>query len=183
MLVLPLAWALSSVLARPNVAAPAADINRLIDAGAGAGSAPTAEPTRRSGRKLLGFLRALRQGERFLLAVPNAQQAAPLMVRTGESVMALAGYLGRDPILTPERLARLVADGELRYVMLGGPSIVAPDSPQERALAHWVRTHGQRVPSALWRDAPEPSRAQADAALLYDLGPDAPPSEPGDLGP
>ena len=150
LLAMPLAWALSTVLVRPNVVAPAADIAALSSAPADEGAA------RPRSRKLLDFLRANRDSERFLLAVPNALQAAPWIVATGEPVMAMGGYLGRDPILTPVALARMVRDGELRYAIVGGMSLVAPGA-NERALADWIRAHGRLV---------------SPVTRLYDLRPD-----------
>jgi 4-amino-4-deoxy-L-arabinose transferase-like glycosyltransferase len=182
LLLLPLAWALSTVLVRPNVAAPAADIRKLPDSASD--SVATERLPQVRSRKLLEFLRTHRRSEKYLLAVPNAQQAAPLILRTGESVMAIGGYLGRDPILTPSQLERLVDDGELRFAIVGGPSIVPPDTPREQALAHWIRSHGLRVEAALWRETPEPNRGSTSASLrsreparLYDLRPD--PAGPG----
>jgi 4-amino-4-deoxy-L-arabinose transferase-like glycosyltransferase len=182
LLVTPLAWALSTVLVRPNVAAPAADIAVFADRD-GSGTAPSARP-RRSASRLLEFLATARQGERFLLGVPNAMQAAPIIVRTGASVMAMGGYLGRDPILAPADLERMVDRGELRFVVLGGVAIVPPDSVRERALAAWVRAHGQPVDAALWREPADAASAPAkrwpwpsSPARLYDLRPDR--AEPG----
>jgi 4-amino-4-deoxy-L-arabinose transferase-like glycosyltransferase len=175
-LVMPLPWALSTVLVRPNVIAPAADI-ALLAAGTADFSEPEAPPsTTPRARRLLEFLRANRGSERYLLAVPNAQQASPLIVRTGESVMAMGGYLGRDPILTPAGLERLVNAGELRYAILGGPALIPPVSPGERALANWIREHGRPVDPAQWRDPADPSRPYPTLgrrpARLYDLRPD-----------
>ncbi|MFL6662751.1 MAG: hypothetical protein ACJ8G7_11260, partial [Rhizobacter sp.] len=125
---------------------------------------------------------------RFLLAVPNATQAAPMIVRTGEPVMAMGGYLGRDPIVTPADLEGMAEHGELRFVLLGGPALVPPDSPQEQALAEWVRTHGMRVDPSAWREPPADDAGAATTtrgpvrfgapAELYDLRPATLP-EPG----
>jgi 4-amino-4-deoxy-L-arabinose transferase-like glycosyltransferase len=177
LLVTPTAWALSTVLVRPNVAAPAADI--AVFAGHdGSDEVPAARP-RRSASRMLEFLAAERRGERFLLAVPNAMQASPIIVRTGATVMAMGGYLGRDPILAPADLERMVDRGELRFVVLGGVAIVPPDSARERALAAWVRAHGQRVDATLWREPADAASAPArrwpwpsSPARLYDLRPD-----------
>ena len=43
---------------------------------------------------------------RFLLATPNTQFAAPIIIGTGQPVMAMGGFSGRDPILTVEALAK-----------------------------------------------------------------------------
>jgi 4-amino-4-deoxy-L-arabinose transferase-like glycosyltransferase len=176
MLAMPAAWALSTVLVRPNVATPSANIDAFTSM-PGAPDDATGAAARASTAKLIQFLEAQRGTEQFLLAVPNALQAAPIIVRTGEPVMAMGGYLGRDPILTTRELERMVSDGELRFVMLGGPSIVPPTSARERVLAEWIRAHGTPVDPALWRAAQplsegpaDLSPARADPPRLYDLG-------------
>jgi 4-amino-4-deoxy-L-arabinose transferase-like glycosyltransferase len=180
LLATPLAWALSTVLVRPNVAAPAANIAMLVDKSA----EPTAQAAAAEGRpraaRLLEFLAAQHRSERFLLAVPNAMQASPLIVRTGAPIMSMGGYLGRDPILTPADLERMVAGGELRFAIVGGYAIVPPDTRRERALAAWIRAHGQRVDPALWREPVDASRPSPERrpwpsspARLYGMHPDA----------
>ena len=135
LVVMPLMWALSVVLVRPNVAAPAADLAALWQPATDAAdrSARARRADRRRDR-LIGFLHAHRGKERFILAVPNALQAAPIIVATGEPVMATGGYLGRDPILTPTDLQKLAERSEIRFVMLGGVSLVRTDDRQ-RAIA------------------------------------------------
>lgn len=187
MLATPLAWALSTVLVRSNVAAPAADI-AVLDAAAIEATA-TRAPRRSRARGLVEYLVAQQRTERFVLAVPNALQAAPFIVRTGLPVMAMGGYLGRDPILTPADLQRLVERGELRFVALGGFALVPPDTPQERAVAEWIRSHGRRVDSASWRDPGDAARPAstrtrwASSPLrLYDLRPEGPPAAEASTG-
>jgi 4-amino-4-deoxy-L-arabinose transferase-like glycosyltransferase len=176
MLATPAVWALSTVLVRPNVAAPAPDINALTHSAAASSVKATPASARASTRKLVRFLQAQRGTERFLVAVPNAMRAAPLIVRTGEPVMAMGGYLGRDPILATRDLERMVNDGQLRFVMLGGFSLVPQNSPRQRALEQWIRAHGKPVDPALWREAPPASEVAAnrlarprESAQLYDL--------------
>lgn len=100
-----------------------------------------------------------RQGEACLVAVPNANVAAPLIIETGLPVMAVGGYLGDDPILTPQALERLVADGRIRYIMLGGLTL-AQESTALDVIGQWVRANGRRVDQRQWglyrrkRDAP-----------------------------
>jgi 4-amino-4-deoxy-L-arabinose transferase-like glycosyltransferase len=191
MLVTPTAWALSSVLVRGNAGLPVADLRRLTpgtdeDAsqrfrggfggppggfrgiggprgGFGAFRAPRDNP------KLVAFLRANHQGERFLLATASTQQAAPIIIDTGEAVMALGGFMGSDPILTPESFAQLVQDRQVRFVMVGGgrgpgggwggrggfgpPGPAGDAEPQ--TVMEWVRKNGKPVDAALWQ-APAP---------------------------
>ncbi|HEX4189118.1 MAG TPA: glycosyltransferase family 39 protein [Solirubrobacteraceae bacterium] len=58
-------------------------------------------------------------GSRWLLLTDAANTAAP-MILLGYDAGALAGYSGTDPVLDGRGLARLVARGEARYVILGG---------------------------------------------------------------
>ncbi|TAK58362.1 MAG: phospholipid carrier-dependent glycosyltransferase [Dehalococcoidia bacterium] len=65
------------------------------------------------------------------LVVPSAQNGARLEAENGLSVMALGGFLGRDPTITLARFAGYVAAGEVRYVLVsegrgGGPRPAGP---------------------------------------------------------
>src|SRR5262249_39828985 len=106
-LVLPAAWALGRVLVPRPRFPPAAGIapvrgfasdvrvaSRFID--------PTGLAT------LIDFLQTNRGKERYLLATSSTTLAAPIIIETGQPVMARGGFHGLDPILTPEKLARLV---------------------------------------------------------------------------
>jgi 4-amino-4-deoxy-L-arabinose transferase-like glycosyltransferase len=170
LLVMPAAWALSTVLARGIAVIPSADIGRL------AARSPAAEPRGR-GRvaetALIAFLRANHHGERFLLATPSAQLASPVIIATGEPVMAMGGFHGLDPILTPERLARLVEERQVRFILLGELSIASRFMGAEaagRPLADWVRAHGRPVDAAFWGGTAGLGRVAR--RQLYDLNPE-----------
>ncbi|MBX3521060.1 MAG: glycosyltransferase family 39 protein [Xanthobacteraceae bacterium] len=150
LLALPVAAALSVVLIRPNVAAPVATLgafseDRMLDALRV--NPRRAEPAR---EKLISFLKEQRNGEKFLVAVENALLAGPLIIATGEPVMALGGYLGTDPILTPEKLTALAENGTLRFVMLGGFTLTARNTPNELALREWIQKHAVPVDPQRW---------------------------------
>ncbi len=111
--------------------------------------------------KFAEFLLARRGQARFLLATPTALLAAPIIIRTGQPVMAMGGFSGRDPILTVEALAKIARRGEVRYVLVGGQS-----RPGVSALVSWVRQNGMPVAEAEWRSLPaEPRRP----LMLYEL--------------
>src|SRR5262249_22207933 len=102
LLVTPTAWALSSVLVRGNGPLTLANLSRLVVrddnaiprfAGGLGGVAGV--------QKLVAFLQANHRGERYLLATLSARQAAPIIIKTGEAVMAMGGFMGSDPITTP----------------------------------------------------------------------------------
>jgi 4-amino-4-deoxy-L-arabinose transferase-like glycosyltransferase len=172
LLVVPVAWALSSVLVPGNGALPSADLARLI-APDGDAETPTRGRRARDLAKLIAFLTANRQGERYVIATSTTMLAAPIIIQTGEAVMARGGFHGLDPILTPDRLAALVAERQLRFVMLGDLSFVSRRLRADvagRPIAEWVRANGTLVDPARWR----PSALDTGRGLrLYDLRSDA----------
>ncbi|MGO8914783.1 MAG: glycosyltransferase family 39 protein [Stellaceae bacterium] len=184
LLATPTAWALSNVLERGNVAFPVADLSLLATGEEHGRDRFAGEARLARDETLLGFLLRHRTGERYLLAVPNARLAAPIILRSGEPVMALGGFSGGDPILDPAALARLVEAGELRFILIGGPASFGRGAEAEargRAFADWIASNGAPIDPALWRaSVPEPpaggrgtGRAQVQDMQLYDLRPAA----------
>jgi len=175
LLVIPTAWALSSVLIKGIAVLPSADPLRLspevlvADARRQARSAASANTAR-----LVEFLQGQRQGERYLLATSSTRLAAPIIIETGEPVMAMGGFHGLDPILTPSSVAHLVETNQLRYVMLGDLSVVSRRLGGEVALrpvADWVRANGTLVDPALWRPDGRRLAGRTSELQLYDLRP------------
>jgi 4-amino-4-deoxy-L-arabinose transferase-like glycosyltransferase len=150
-----MAWSLSSVLAKDVPTLPSADLSRLVSGGGPSVRSPQESEERKNRyRKRLIFLKSNHQGERYLLATSSTRLAAPIIVRTGWPVMAMGGFMGTDPILTPEKLAQMVKDKQIRFVMLGGLWLNFQRmnaEAEENALADWVRKNGQPVDPALWR--------------------------------
>jgi 4-amino-4-deoxy-L-arabinose transferase-like glycosyltransferase len=68
---------------------------------------------------MLSYVRAHRPGTRWPLLSDAATTAAPFILN-GLDAGALGGYSGTDPTLDGPGLARLVARGEARWVVLGG---------------------------------------------------------------
>ena len=107
------------------------------------------------------FLEQQRGDARFLLAAPNALLAAPLIIHSGQPVMAFGGFFGTDPVLSVDAFAKQVERGEVRFVVLG-------NTRRPREFERWVQAHGRPVDPELWRSLPpEPRRSIA----LYDLAP------------
>jgi 4-amino-4-deoxy-L-arabinose transferase-like glycosyltransferase len=175
LLATPVTWALGAGLARTNVMLPYASLP-----GSTGGEDPAAAQLWRGGGnlgrdpRLLAFLREHHRGERYLLATLNARLAAPVIIETGLPVMAIGGFMGIDPILTPERFAALVADHQVRFVLLGGDFVRrGGGEPSQRAITEWIKGNGALVDEALWRSTP--ARASGPARNvnpeLYDLRP------------
>lgn len=118
----------------------------------------------RADHLLIDYLTTNRNGEKYLAATLNANSAAPLILATGEPVMALGGFSGGDNILTAEQLATRVASGEVRFFLLSAqqtpPNGGAPQGentpapgPQNRgnAATQWVMENCSVVNSSLWQ--------------------------------
>ncbi|WP_202638524.1 ArnT family glycosyltransferase [Bailinhaonella thermotolerans] len=71
-------------------------------------------------KAVIEHARKNRGGAEILLATASATGAAPYIIATGEDVVALGGFNGTDQAITVDELARLVADGRLRFVELSG---------------------------------------------------------------
>jgi 4-amino-4-deoxy-L-arabinose transferase-like glycosyltransferase len=175
LLVLSMAWALSNTLAPGEGILPSADLARLFSvernmarlARSQLGNSPDLA-------KLVAFLRANHRGERYLLATSSATLAAPIIIRSGEAVMARGGFHGLDPILTPEQLAGIAQTRQIRFVMLGDLSFVSRRLGAEAAgepITDWIRANGRPVDPTLWRTS-EPG-GPLNLMRLYDLRPEA----------
>jgi 4-amino-4-deoxy-L-arabinose transferase-like glycosyltransferase len=176
LLLTPVTWGLGAGLAGANVMLPFARLPGPVDDPdraeqlfwRGGGNALGRDP------RLLAFLREQHRGERYLLATLNARLAAPIIIETGLPVMAIGGFMGGDPILTPERFAALAAEGQVRFVLLGGdPARRAGGESPQRPIIDWVKGNGAVVDPALWRSPPPRSELPGRMAApeLFDLHP------------
>ena len=198
-ILVPAAWAFGSMQSNGNANSPTAlpPISAGDRGSAGArGGATGPDP------QLVAFLTSHHGEERFLLATLSAQQAAPIIIATGNAVMAMGGFAGTDRILTPENLSQMVQQGQLRFALIGangaagfagGGGFAAGGALAQAPLVEWVQQHGSMVEPALWR-APraEPQDSAPRAynrrnpgargfnspapSQLFDLRPDAAPA-------
>ncbi|MFN8514499.1 MAG: hypothetical protein U0841_18300 [Chloroflexia bacterium] len=104
--------------------------------------------------QMLAWLEAQQGDTTYLVAVSSANQASSIILETGDSVMALGGFSGSDPILTTAELAQLVANGTIRYVIVGGQG-------GQSDLTTWITQHGTAVSATEW--------GGTGTSQLYDL--------------
>jgi 4-amino-4-deoxy-L-arabinose transferase-like glycosyltransferase len=92
----------------------AARTGRPADAGmfAGAGAAV--------GAATIGYLEEHQGHVRYLVAAVGSMVAGPIALRSGRDVIDMGGFMGSDPAPSLTALKRLVASGQLRYVLLTG---------------------------------------------------------------
>ena len=116
---------------------------------------------------LVTYLRSQRKGEDWILAVPSAGSAEPIIINTGEPVMALGGFIGSDPIVTDGQLAELVADGRVRFFLASenGGGFGGGGGPfGGGSHASWITSNCSRVDEALWTSGnvnPNPTNSSA----------------------
>jgi 4-amino-4-deoxy-L-arabinose transferase-like glycosyltransferase len=182
LLIAPTTWA-STVLAGRNASLPYAGPELLErPQRSGGNSMPDVS-------KLVDYLSANRHGEKFLVATLNANSAAPIILATGEPVMALGGFSGSDNILATQELAAKVAQGEVRFFLVplppgppppgdnpgGGPLPNAPG--QQTDTLRWVAEHCTAVSSSLWQSAssaptpPQPGDGPGNPPPPPNIGP------------
>lgn len=186
LLIAPAIWAYTPIMYGSQTTLPMAgpELNRGSDNGGfGQGRGGMSQsPEGATSSKLINFLTQNKQNEKYLIAVSNANSAAPIILQTGEPVMDTGGFLGSDPILTADKLEKLVKNGEIRYFLLQG---MGGGMGSQSEIANWVKEHGTVVSSDKWSDtASTPGninrqdgpgqfgRGMEAGMTLYDLAPD-----------
>jgi 4-amino-4-deoxy-L-arabinose transferase-like glycosyltransferase len=101
---------------------------------------------------LVNYLLTHRRGESYLAATLDARTAAPIILATGEPVMAMGGFSGGDPILNQRDIPEMVADSAVRFFLL------TPQARRQDSLSRWVNQHCAAVPPEEWGIVPRGKR-------------------------
>jgi len=135
---------------------------------------------------LVRYLEARQGTARYLVATPSSTSYGDAFIlATGRAVMTLGGYQGWDRIVTSTGLARLVANGTVRYFYLptnrsaggfgggpggpGGASAVASSlAGANDDLTTWVQQRCTAVPTTAWQTATTTTGSGTGGAQLYD---------------
>jgi len=105
-------------------------------------------------RALLDYVATHRPGSRWALLSVASDTSSP-MILMGLDAGALGGYSGTDPALDGPGLARLVANGQARYVLLGG---------------EYSLRGGNRATVAVLRACRELAPSEWDSPIAYPYG-------------
>lgn len=122
-----------------------------------------------SSTKLIEFLEKNNTGEKYLVAVPSAGEAEPIILATGKPVMAVGGFSGNDKTLTVAKLQQMVKSGEIKYFMVGGRGGMGGFSDE---ITQWVEQNGKVVDSSEWSSSSASgsnSVMGGSSQTLYDL--------------
>ena len=155
LLIAPAAYSATTWLAPVEATFPAAGPREAIGAGR-VGLRPDRE---RVDRALLGYVSTHAPGTRWAVLTDASDTSAPLIL-LGLNAGAVGGYSGIDPALDGPGLARLVAAGQARYVLLGGVFSMRGGNGATVAVLRACR----QLPTTAWLKLPLP----ADGLVLFD---------------
>jgi 4-amino-4-deoxy-L-arabinose transferase-like glycosyltransferase len=128
---------------------PAAGLSLISNKGQGGGNMGFSNNNNSSNSKLIEYLLSNKtEKQKYLLVTSSTTgNASEIVLKTGESVMALGGFFGTDEAITLSEFKELVNKGEIRYVMVGGMS---GGSGGNNEIMSWVKENGTSVESSLW---------------------------------
>lgn len=115
--------------------------------------------------------------QKYLLVVSSANDAADIIVNTGEPVMAMGGFLGSDKSITLNQFIELVNKGEVRYVMSGGMRGGNGGGNSVSEIMNWVQQKGKAIDSSEYSSSSSDQNQNfdgfggRDSGQLYDLKP------------
>ncbi len=195
MMIAPLVWAAIPVF--QSTQADQLTAGPLQAEGFG-GNAGAGNQTNNTNTKLVSYLEANQGNTKFLVAVPSSMSADSIILATNKPVMAMGGFSGSDPILTTSQLAKLIANGTVRFFLLNAPrtgqqipSQILDQIPaqfrnaarsgfagfggQQSALTTYVTKHCTAVPTSEWQTSSSTSApsigsffGRGGANTLYD---------------
>ncbi|WP_376793590.1 ArnT family glycosyltransferase [Thermogemmatispora sp.] len=115
---------------------------------------------------LINYLEAHRNGAKYLVAVMSSNEADSIILATNQPVMAMGGFSGSDPILTPAKLAALAESGQVRFFLINGTG-GGPGGGQS-ALVSWITQHCKLVSSSAWQSSGASSGGFGGGGQLYE---------------
>ncbi|HEY2705946.1 MAG TPA: glycosyltransferase family 39 protein [Candidatus Dormibacteraeota bacterium] len=128
---------------------------------------------------LLRYLETHQGSAGYLVGGLAAMSVAPYMLASDRPALALGGFMGRDRIVDPARLAGMVAGGAVRFFLLPAPPGTrrGPFGPGGGGvnddLIAWVRAECAPVDRGLWSAAPARGGRMGSGQQVYDCAPAA----------
>jgi 4-amino-4-deoxy-L-arabinose transferase-like glycosyltransferase len=116
---------------------------------------------------LIDFLQANRGDATYLVAAQGSQSSAPIIIATGEPVITIGGFNGGDPAPTLDQFRQLVADGQVRFLLVGSPGggsgvrIPGGGGGPGAAITQWAGENGTAIPASAY--------GGRGTSTLYDL--------------
>jgi len=114
MLIIPAYWTIMTATSNANQTFPTAYIgsSRALTS-----VSQSNDPNLKANERILAYLQSNTRDVKYLVAVPSAMQGVPLVLTSERPVLFMGGFSGLDAVIDVNDLERLVANGELRYVL------------------------------------------------------------------
>jgi 4-amino-4-deoxy-L-arabinose transferase-like glycosyltransferase len=113
---------------------------------------------------LVRYLEANQGSATYLVAAFGSSASAPIIIATGKPVITIGGFGGGDPAPTLTEFQALVAEGKVRFLLVGGGGAGGRGGPGGNAtggsISQWATQHGTQVPA---------SEYGGGVGTLYDL--------------
>lgn len=94
-----------------------------------------------SDSKLIEFLQKNKTStQKYLLVVATSSDGADIIIKTGEPVMSLGGFMGNNKAITLDEFKEMAKKGEIRYVKAGGRG-----GSSNNEIMNWVQQNGKLV--------------------------------------
>jgi 4-amino-4-deoxy-L-arabinose transferase-like glycosyltransferase len=124
--------------------------------------------------RLIGYLEANQGSSTFLVAAFGAHASAPIIIATGKPVVTVGGFNGGDPAPTLRQFQALVANGKVRFVLVGGGGFGGGfgggggggggrAGGGNASITDWVTANAKLVPATTYGGT-------GNAGALYDMG-------------
>jgi 4-amino-4-deoxy-L-arabinose transferase-like glycosyltransferase len=94
---------------------------------------------------LISYLTAHQGSAKYLVATTGSRSSASIIIASGKPVITIGGFNGQDPAPTLAQFRRLVASGQVSYVLVSGGG--GGPGGGSNAITEWVQSHGTAVSS------------------------------------
>jgi 4-amino-4-deoxy-L-arabinose transferase-like glycosyltransferase len=121
-------------------------------------------------KALVTFLEKHQGSARYLVAVDGSMTSAPIIIDTGKAVMTMGGFNGSDPYPSLSKFEKLVATGQVHYVLVGSQLAGGPGptgTSNITAIDRWVQEHGTVVPASSYGGGSSNSHSGGASQTLY----------------
>ncbi|EME73771.1 glycosyl transferase family protein [Bacillus sonorensis L12] len=154
LLLTPVYWSATPLLYGNSSVLPEAGPQLKTSAGSSGGMFSSEVDT-----SLLSYLRKHNTGEEYLFATLTTVTVAPYIIDADESVMALGGFNGTDPILTVSELKNLVKEGKVKYFLIPG------NNSGNSELVSWIKKHGTKISSDEYSSSASSTNSSAQQSM------------------
>ncbi len=157
LLIAPSVWAVSAMWDGVETRSPMAGPRVKNDKLASSRFVRDADP-------LMAYLQSNRGETTYLVATTDRDFARYAILNTDDPVIALGGFSGRDPVLSAARLAGLIDEGAVRFVLLESSSV------RKNRTGYWITQNCDPLPKHVWQPSPSAPGKHANGIddLLYD---------------